>query len=91
MLKHCTRQLTTVKMQLLRKDPGFWMAFLGYLQQQQDKFTDRAGARRLFAEGAAAAQRRDIASLESVVQQLLRMLPPDVANSVKSGFGSDVM
>jgi len=91
MLKHCTGQLVTLRLQLLRKDPAFWMSFLAHLHQQQEKFNDRATARRLFAEGAAAAQRRDIASLESVVQQLLRMLPHEVAAEVTSSIGSDVM
>jgi molecular chaperone DnaK len=91
MLRHCTEQIQTIKIQLLRKDPAFWVSFLAHLHQQQDRFNDRAAARRLFAEGAAAAQRRDIASLESVVQQLLRMLPREVAHAVQSGIGSDVM
>jgi molecular chaperone DnaK len=91
MLRHCTEQLSTIKLQLLRKDPAFWVSFLAHLHQQQERFSDRAAARRLFAEGAAAAQRRDIASLESVVQQLLRMLPREIANAVQSGIGSDVM
>ncbi len=91
MVRHCTEQLRAMKFQMIRKDPGFWMGFLAHLHGQQEKFPDRAAARRLFAEGAAAAQRRDVESLQSVVQQLVQMLPREVAQAIQSGIGSDII
>ena len=91
MLKHCIPQLIHLRLELLQKDPGFWVGFLSHLSSMQDQFSDRAAARKLLTEGASAAQRRDVDSLKSIVSQLFRMLPRDVADAVKQGVRSDVM
>lgn len=91
MLAHCTSQLRSIFVDIAKKDPAFYVVVLAHLSQMENRFPDRAAARRLFAEGAAAAQRRDTNSLQSVVQQLLGMLPPEVAAEAKRAIGSDVM
>ncbi len=90
MLEHCTSQLGAISFGIARKDPGFYVGFLAHLSQMEQRFPDRAAARRLFAEGAAAAQRRDVDSLQSVVQQLLGMLPSEVAAEANLAIRSDV-
>ena len=90
MVDHCATQLKSIGFGIARKDPGFYVAVLAHLSQMEHRFPDRAAARRLFAEGAAAAQRRDVGSLQSVVQQLYGMLPPEVAAAAKHGIASDV-
>jgi hypothetical protein len=90
MLEHCTSQLGAISFGIARKDPGFYVGFLAHLSQMEQRFPDRAAARRLFAEGAAAAQRRDVNSLQSVVQQLLGMLPSEVAAEANLAIRSDV-
>ena len=90
MLSHCTAQLASIFIVIARKDPAFYVGVLEHLSQMEHRFPDRAAARRLFAEAAAAAQRRDASSLQSVVQQLWRMLPPEVAAEAKRAIGSDV-
>jgi hypothetical protein len=78
-------------MQVTSKDPSFWIGFLVHLHGMQHKFPDRAAATRLFAEGAQAVERKDTESVRSVVQQLLRMLPEEVAAAVQGSIGSDVI
>ena len=91
MLAHCTSQLGSISFRIASKDPSFFVGILAHLSQMEHRFPDRAAARRLFTEGAAAAQRRDASSLQSVVQQLWGMLPPEVAAEAKRAIGSDVM
>jgi molecular chaperone DnaK len=90
-IRHCTSQLSRIKMQVTSKDPSFWIGFLVHLHGMQHKFPDRAAATRLFAEGAQAVERKDTESVRSVVQQLLRMLPEEVAAAVQGSIGSDVI
>ena len=91
MLAHCTSQLGSISFRIASKDPSFFVGILAHLSQMEHRFPDRAAARRLFTEGAAAAQRRDASSLQSVVQQLWGMLPPEVAAEAKRAIGSDVI
>jgi molecular chaperone DnaK len=91
MLSHCNAQLGSIFIGIARKDPAFYVGMLEHLSQMEHRFPDRAAARRLFAEAASAAQRRDASSLQSVVQQLWGMLPAEVAAEAKRAIGSDVM
>jgi hypothetical protein len=91
MLQHCIKQMRLVEFRLITKDPAFWVGFLQHLSTVQNQFSDKAAARRLLLEGAQAVQRSDVNSVRSIVQQLLRMLPPDTARAISSGLGSDVM
>ena len=87
---HATEQLKVVIMTLLRSDPAFLTLVLHRLSQQEHAFTNKAAARKLLAEGAAAAQRRDADAMESVIRQLMSMLPQEVAQQVQ-GAGSDII
>jgi len=91
MLQHCIKQLRSVEFRLIAKDPSFWVSWLQHLSSVQNQFSDKAAARRLLLEGAQAVQRSDVNSVRSIVQQLLRMLPPDTAKAISSSLGSDVM
>jgi len=89
-LRHCSEQLGAMGAQLIARDPGFWMAFLHHMSTMQSKFTDQAAGRRLLNEGAQAAQRGDVQSVQSVVQQLNRLLPPQEAQAITSQITSHV-
>jgi molecular chaperone DnaK len=91
MLSHHNAQLSSIFIDIARKDPAFYVGVLAHLSQMEHRFPDRAAARRLFAEAAGAVQRRDTSSLQSVVQQLWGMLPPEVAAEAKRAIGSDVI
>jgi molecular chaperone DnaK len=90
-LRHCTEQLDAISRQFVMRDPGFWIGFLRYLGSQQSSFTDQAAGRRLLAEGAQAAQRGDVDSVQSVVQQLMGLLPPQEAQAAASRLTSHVV
>jgi molecular chaperone DnaK len=89
-LRHCAAQLNTMHRQLIARDPAFWVAFLHHLSTMQNKFTDQAAGRRLLAEGAQAAQRGDAESVQSVAQQLIRLLPEQEAQAVAGRIRSHV-
>jgi molecular chaperone DnaK len=90
-LRHCTEHLDAISRQFVMRDPSFWIGFLRYLGSQQSSFTDQAAGRRLLAEGAQAAQRGDVESVQSVVQQLMGLLPPQEAEAAASRLKSDVV
>jgi molecular chaperone DnaK len=90
-LRHCTEHLDAISRQFVMRDPGFWIGFLRYLGSQQSSFTDQAAGRRLLAEGAQAAQRGDVESVQSVVQQLMGLLPPQEAQAAASRLTSHVV
>lgn len=91
MVRHCHEQLTAIEMRLIARDPAFWVGFLQHLSGMQHQFSDKAAGRRLLQEGAQAVQRGDVDSVRSVVQQLLRLLPREVAQKMGGSLGSDVM
>ena len=60
------------------------------IAQEEHKLTDRAAGRRLLEEGAAAMRRGDGQSLQSIVQQLWSLLPPEVVQQSQAAVQSDV-
>ena len=91
MLDRAESQLRGVHIGMLQKDPAFWAGFLQHLASQRSKFSNQARAEQLLGEGAMAMKRGDVDSLKSVVQDLLQMLPAEVAAGVQSGVGSGVI
>jgi molecular chaperone DnaK len=91
MLAHVSEQMGDLARQLMQNDPAFWVGFLQHLVEMAHRFPDQAAARRLFAEGATAAQRRDKDSLQSVVQQLLKLLPAEAVAEAQAGIKSHIL
>jgi molecular chaperone DnaK len=89
-LRHCSEQLDAMRAQLIARDPGFWMGLLHHMSTLQSRFTDQASGRRLLNEGAQAAQRGDVQSVQSVVRELIRLLPPEEAQAMTSQITSHV-
>ena len=91
MLAQAEDHLRTAQLGIISRQPAFWAGFLQHLAGQLSRFSDLSRADQLFREGAAAMKRGDGDSLRSIVQELLRMLPPDVAARVQAGAGSSVI
>lgn len=91
MLAHVSEQMEGLARQLMQNDPAFWVGFLQHLVQMAHRFPDQAAARRLFAEGATAAQRGDKNSLQSVVQQLCKLLPAEAVAEAQAGIKSHIL
>lgn len=78
-LKKLTGDLITLKIQLLREDPGFWVEFFKHLyEDDRDKMTNPALAERLFNQGFAALDGNDLPKLQNTVHQLLGLLPDEI-------------
>ena len=74
------------KVELTR--PEWWKGLLAYQYRQRAKMTDLAKADRLFAQGARAIEANDLREMRRVAIQLWDLLPEDVAEEVKRGYGS---
>ena len=90
MLKRAMEQLGSLEAGIALRDPAVWGAMLLQIAQEEHKLTDRAAGRRLLEEGAAAMRRGDGQSLQSIVQQLWSLLPPEVVQQSQAAVQSDV-
>lgn len=91
MLERADKQLTQLAIAMMQKDPGFWAGILAHLTEQEDRFLDRGRARTLFNEGAVAMRRNDMAATQSVVRELLRLLPPDAKAEATAAISSGII
>ncbi|MEA3401471.1 MAG: Hsp70 family protein [Armatimonadota bacterium] len=65
--------------EVLQKHPAFWVALFEHLQGLQLQMTDQAQAQQLIARGQQAIADGDVASLQGVCQQLVALVPGEVA------------
>ena len=71
--------------------PGWWVYQLQRMEEQQQKMTDQARAGRLLSQGQDFLAKNNVSGLENVVRQLWDLLPDDVAEEAKRGFGATIM
>jgi molecular chaperone DnaK len=79
-------EIGTLNIQVLQRQPGFWVSFLEYLEQQRSLMRDRSGAEDLIARGRRAINNNDLDGLQAVVKQLLALLPAEEQQRA-GGFG----
>ncbi len=91
MLERAFKQLAQLSVAMMQKDPGFWAVMLAHLAEQEHRFLDRARARTLFNEGAMAMRRNDVAATQSVVRELLGLLPPDAKAEATAAISSGII
>jgi hypothetical protein len=61
--------------QVLIRQPGFWVGYLQYLEEQKTIMRDSAMADQLIAQGNRAIANQDIEALKAAVRQLIGLLP----------------
>jgi len=79
MLNAVVKNLAGLAMRLVMQDPAAWAAMLQQIARDIHMIPDRARAEALVKEGSQAMQRGDVPTLQSVVRQLLTMLPREAA------------
>jgi molecular chaperone DnaK len=75
LLNSRTTQLSGFAVRVWRETPEFWVASLGWLEDQKPKMPNRAEAERLFSQGVRAMNENDVNGLRNSVQQLRELLP----------------
>jgi len=90
-LQQKTRNLSQLVMQVLMKQPGFWVAQLERLEEEyKGKMRDQAEAELYFAQGYQAINNQDFEGLKVAVRQLYGLLSETMAEEVQ-GYRSTVM
>ncbi len=90
-LQQKVRNLSQLVMQVLMKQPGFWVAHFERLTgEYKDNMRDQAEAERLIAEGYRAINNEDVEGLRATVRKLYGLLPESIAEEVR-GYRSTVM
>ena len=91
MLERADNQLGQLGLAMIQKDPGFWGGMLSHLAQQEDQFMDSGRARTLLSEGAMAMRRNDADAMQSIVRELLQLLPPDAKAVATAAIESGII
>lgn len=86
MLRQQTDEVNTHGVQVLLRQPGFWVAYLEHIEERKSRMRDSAQAEQLFAQGRRAINNNDVDSLKAVVRQLIALLPSEEQQEVR-GFG----
>lgn len=84
-------QITRLYYEIVMGQPGWWVYQLQRMEEQQQKMTDQARAGRLLSQGQDFLTKNNVSGLENVVRQLWDLLPDDVAEEAKRGFGATIM
>jgi molecular chaperone DnaK len=71
--------------------PGFWVNQFQNLEKQRLRMTDQARAGRLFDMGRNYLDQNNVDGLKNVVRQLWDLLPIEIVEEVKRGFGSTLI
>jgi molecular chaperone DnaK len=74
-LRRCIDAMDELRFEILRREPGFWLARLEDAQERLESMTDIEQAKRLIAQANRAVQNNDVEGLKSAVRQLYSLLP----------------
>jgi molecular chaperone DnaK len=70
-------EIGALNIQVLQRQPGFWVGFLEYVEERRSLMRDRSEADDLIARGRRAINNNDLDGLKAAVKQLLALLPAD--------------
>ena len=77
-------------MQVLMKQPGWWVAQLERLEEEYiGNMSNRAEAELLLAQGHRAIEHEDFEGLKTAVRQLYGLLPDSIAEDLR-GYKSTI-
>jgi molecular chaperone DnaK len=91
MLDRVLTALRQLGFALLQKDPGFLAGILASLAEREAEFSNRQRARTLLNDGAIAMRRKDADAMQSIISELLQLLPAAAQRSVKAAVRSDII
>ena len=86
LLRQQSGEIASLNVQVLQRQPGFWVGFLEYLEERRSVMRDKSGAEDLIARARRSINNNDLDGLKAAVKQLLALLPPDKQQRA-GGFG----
>ncbi|BCG62932.1 MAG: molecular chaperone DnaK [Methyloprofundus sp.] len=89
LLQRFIDQVSSLRQQVLLEQPGYWVVLLEDLEEDRSIFPDLSEAESLFQQGHRAIDNDDVPELQTVVRQLIRLIPDDEVS--KTGLGSTVI
>ncbi|MFC1906901.1 Hsp70 family protein [Chloroflexota bacterium] len=90
-LQQKIRSLSQLVFEVLMKQPGFWVAQLERLANEQKvNMRDQTEAELLIAQGYQAVNNNDVESLQLAVRKLYGLLPDSIAEDLR-GYKSTIM
>lgn len=91
LLQQKVRSVSQLVMEVLMKQPGFWVAQLERLANEYKvNMRDQTEAELLIAQGYRAINNQDVESLKLAVRQLYGLLPDSIAEDLR-GYKSTIM
>lgn len=89
-LSKMKEEILNLGRRILHAQDGWWVGYFNRLEKNKQGMSDQVMAERLFAHGRSSIQKGDVAGLKQAVIQLVGLLPDDVAEIVKRGYGSGI-
>ena len=91
LLRRKISELDTLRMQIIRQQPGFHVGLLQWLEERKANMRDQPLAEQLFAQGNRAIQNNDVPALQAANQQLIALLRSEDQEEMSNAFGSTIM
>ena len=91
LLRRKISELDTLRMGILRQQPGFWVGMLQWLEERKANMRDQPLAEQLFNQGNRAIQNNDVPALQAAAQQLVQLLRSEDQEDMSNAFGSTIM
>jgi molecular chaperone DnaK len=82
------KQVEDLYFRILFAIPAYWVNQFQRLEREREKFTNKEDADRLIEMGQSYLEQNNVDGLRNVVVKLYALLPKQVVEDVKRGFGS---
>lgn len=77
-VRRIIEDMDDLRIEILRREPGWWLARLEYAEEHLSDMTDRAQAQRLIAQGNRSVANNDIEGLQAAIRQLWSLFRRDL-------------
>lgn len=90
-LRKKVEQVQGLYWEIVFAQPGFWVNQFQRMEKEQTKMTDQTRAARLLEQGRDCIAKNNINGLQSIVRQLWALLPREVVEAEKRGYGAGLI
>jgi len=84
-------QVQSLYWEIVFAQPGFWVNQFQRTEKEQARMTDQTRATRLLEQGRDCIVKNNINGLQSIVRQLWVLLPREVVEAEKRGYGAGLI
>jgi len=90
-LRKKMEQIARLYVEIATAQPGWWIYQFQRMEEQLGEMSDRPRAERLLLQGHECLSKNNLTGLQNVVRQLWDLLPKDVVEEAKRGYGATIM